>query len=62
MSEMIKFEEELKRFKPMLEVKQSEEAIYSNDLMDVSDIVLQMTQDLRDANSLLGQGMGRIRR
>ncbi len=47
---MINFEEELKRFKPSLEVDQTEEAIYSNDLKDISDIVLQMTKDLRGIN------------
>ena len=40
---MINFEEELKRFSPIPEVNQAEEAIYSNDLKDISDIVLQMT-------------------
>jgi hypothetical protein len=44
---MINFDEELKRFQPSLEVDQTEEAIYSNDLKDITDIVLQMTKDLR---------------
>lgn len=39
---MINFEEELKRFSPIPEVNQAEEAIYSNDLKDISDIVLQI--------------------
>ena len=50
---MINFEEELKRFSPITEVNQAEEAIYSNDLKDISDIVLQMTQDLRNTGSIL---------
>ena len=50
---MINFEEELKRFSPIPEVNQAEEAIYSNDLKDISDIVLQMTQDLRNTGSIL---------
>ena len=45
---MINFEEELKRFSPIPEVNQAEEAIYNNDLKDISDIVLQMTEDLRN--------------
>ena len=49
---MINFEEELKRFSPIPEVNQAEEAIYSNDLKDISDIVLQMTQDLRNTGIL----------
>lgn len=44
---MINYEEELKRFKPSLEVDQTEDAIYNNDLKDITDIVLQMTNDLR---------------
>ena len=45
---MIDFEEELKRFKPIPGVNQAEEAILSNDLKDISDIVRQMTEDLRE--------------
>ena len=44
---MIDFDEELKRFSPILEVSQAEEDIYNNDLKDITDIVLQMTEDLR---------------
>ncbi len=44
---MIDFEEELKRFTPSLEVSQTEEDIYKNDLKDITDIVMQMTEDLR---------------
>lgn len=44
---MIDFDEELKRFQPSLEVDQTEEAIYNNDLKDITDVVLQMTKDLR---------------
>lgn len=36
---MINFEEELAKFKPSLEVDQAEEAIYKNDLTDISDII-----------------------
>lgn len=46
---MINFEEELKRFQPIPEVNQAEEAIYNNDLKDISDIVIQMTNDIRVA-------------
>lgn len=50
---MINFEEELKRFKPMPGVNQAEEEIYSNDLRDISDIVAQMTADLRAQNDVM---------
>ena len=43
----------LRRFSPIPEVNQAEEAIYNNDLKDISDIVLQMTQDLRNTGSIL---------
>ncbi len=36
---MINFEEELKKYKPSLEVDQAEEAIYNNDLSDISDLI-----------------------
>ena len=39
---MINFEEELKKFKPSLEIDQAEEAIYKNDLRDVTDILEDM--------------------
>ncbi len=60
---MINFEEELKRFKPIPEVNQAEEAIYSNDLKDISDIVMQMTSDLREAEmSNINRIQSRVRR
>ena len=48
---MIDFDEEVKRFSPSLEVSQAEEDIYKNDLKDITDIVLQMTQDLRGTDN-----------
>lgn len=57
---MINFEEELKRFQPIPEVNQAEEAIYSNDLKDISDIITQMTQEIKDSS--VNSSMGRIRR
>ena len=56
---MIDFEEELKRFKPIPGVNQAEDAILSNDLKDISDIVRQMTEVLREQNS---ENTGRYRR
>ena len=44
---MLDFNEELKRFKPTLEVNQTEEAIFQNDLKDITDVVEQMTKDLK---------------
>ena len=45
---MINFDEELKKYKPSLEVDQAEEAIQRNDLRDVVEIVEEMLQEFRN--------------
>ena len=40
--------EELKKYKPSLEVDQAEEAIQRNDLRDVIDIVEEMMKEFRN--------------
>ena len=42
---MIDFEEELKKFQPSLEVEEAEEAIYSRDLTDMTDIMMEMMRE-----------------
>lgn len=60
---MINFEEELKRFKPMPEIDQAEEAIYNNDLKDVSDIVAQVAEELSRAQEMtISNNVARVRR
>lgn len=44
---MIDFEEELKKFKPSLEVEEVEEAIYNQDLTDMTDILREMMKEAR---------------
>ena len=44
---MIDFEEELKKFKPSLEVVEAEEAIYNQDLTDMTDILREMMKEAR---------------
>ncbi len=44
---MINFEEELKNFKPSLEVEEAEQAIYSHELADMTDILQEMVQELK---------------
>lgn len=44
---MIDFEEELKKFQPSLEIEQAEEAIYNNDLTDVTDIMRELIQEMK---------------
>ena len=42
---MIDFDEEIKKFKPSLEVEEAEDAIYSRDLSDMTDILLEMMKE-----------------
>jgi hypothetical protein len=42
--QMLNFEEELKKFKPCLEVEDIEEAVYQEDLTDVTDIIKEVMQ------------------
>lgn len=42
---MINFDEEIKKFKPSLDVDDAEGAIYSRDLTDVIDILKEMMEE-----------------
>ena len=39
---MLNFEEDLKKFKPSLEVEDIEEAVYQEDMTDMTDILREM--------------------
>ncbi|MDD6515434.1 MULTISPECIES: hypothetical protein [Lachnospiraceae] len=41
---MLNFEEELKKFKPSLEVEEIEKAVYEEDLTDMTDILREMLE------------------
>ena len=41
---MLNFEEELKKFKPSLEVENLEQAVYDEDLTDMTDILRDMIE------------------
>lgn len=43
---MINFDEEIRKFKPSLEVSQVEDAIYRNDTKDITDILEEMVIQL----------------
>ncbi len=43
---MIDFDEEIKKFQPCLEVDEVEEAIYKNNVTDMTDVMLEMMKDL----------------
>lgn len=42
---MLNFEEEIKKFKPCLEVEDIEEAVYQEDLTDMTDILTKYVRD-----------------
>ncbi len=44
---MIDFEEELKKFKPSMEVHEAEDAIHNRELTDMTDILRQLTAENR---------------
>ena len=41
---MLNFEEELKKFQPSLEVEDIEDAVYQEDLTDMTDILREMIE------------------
>ncbi len=41
---MLNFEDELKKFKPCLEVEEIEEAVYQEDLTDMTDLLKEVMQ------------------
>jgi len=46
---MINFDEEVKKFQPCLEVAQAEDAIYKNDVKDITDVLEEMLQQVKMA-------------
>ncbi len=44
---MLDFEEELEKFQPSLDVEQVEDAVYHNNLTDVTDIVKELIQETK---------------
>ncbi len=44
---MLDFEEELKKFKPCLEVDNIKEAVYKEDLTDITDIMKEMIENVK---------------
>ena len=39
---MINFDEEIQKFQPSLEVEDAEDAIYNNDVPDITDLISQI--------------------
>ncbi len=48
---MIDFDQELKKFHPSLEVEQAEDAIYGNNVTDMTDIMMQMLDEMKDSEN-----------
>ena len=44
---MINFDEEIKKFHPSLEIEEAEEAIYNNNISDITDVMIQMINELK---------------
>lgn len=44
---MINFEEEIAKFEPSLDIDQAEDAIYHNDMTDVTDIIKEMLKNMK---------------
>ncbi len=44
---MINFDEEVRKFKPCLEVAQAEDAIYHNDVKDITDVLEEMYKQIK---------------
>ena len=51
---MINFEEELKKFHPSLEIDQAEEAIYNQDLTDMADLLVNLSERVRKNSNNTG--------
>ena len=43
---MIDFDEEIKKFKPSLEVDDAEDAIYNNDVPDITELINKIVEDI----------------
>ncbi len=44
---MINFEEELKNFRPSLEVEEAEQAIYNHEQTDMTDVLQEMLREMK---------------
>lgn len=45
---MLDFEEELKKFRPSLEIDQVEDNVYNNNLSDVTDLMDEMLKEMKE--------------
>lgn len=45
---MINFEEELKKFQPSMEIEELEDAVYKQDLTDMTDIMKELMEEFKE--------------
>ena len=45
---MLNYEEEIKKFQPSLEVEDIEDAVYQEDLTDMTDIIREVVEQTRE--------------
>ena len=57
---MINFEEEIKKFRPSLEIEDAEELIHNQDLDDMADILVKMMKEAETAPKKSENGRGTI--
>ena len=48
---MINFEEEIKKFKPSLQIEDVENAVYENEMQDIMDVMQMMAEQGNDNES-----------
>ena len=48
---MINFDEEVRKFHPCLEMSQAEDAIYKNDVKDITDVLEEMLLQLNGSQN-----------
>ncbi|MBR2213981.1 MAG: hypothetical protein IJ889_06060 [Eubacterium sp.] len=44
---MINFDDEIKKFHPSLEIEEAEDAIYNNNISDITDVMVEMVGELK---------------
>ncbi|MFP4698036.1 MAG: hypothetical protein ACLFMO_04950 [Eubacteriales bacterium] len=44
---MINFDEELKKYKPCLEIEQTEDSIYNYDVKDITDVLQEILKEIK---------------
>ncbi|TCT14282.1 hypothetical protein EDC18_10679 [Natranaerovirga pectinivora] len=47
---MINFDEEIKKFKPCLEIEDTEDSVYNYDSKDISDILQEILKEMKNTN------------